>query len=118
MQQILSTNSSTNFDAGIIALGAWRKDTYLGYYSEYISSFESYYRLNGYTVPSRLNLYYLMRAVLNLCRWSYCLPSGISSIVFYDFYYYYVRYSLQSFINYESYYEFGRHMDFVVNQIN
>jgi len=39
MQQILSTNSSTNFDAGIIALGAWRKDTYLGYYSEYISAF-------------------------------------------------------------------------------
>jgi len=46
------------------------------------------------------------------------MPSGINSSLFSDFYYYYVRYSLQSFINYEYHYEFGRHMEFVVNQIN
>ena len=43
---------------------------------------------------------------------------GVSIDTYYAFMTYYLRYSLQSFIQNGAYYEFESHINFVVNQIN
>lgn len=104
MQEILSTNSSTNFDAGIIVLGAWRVDTYLGYFSNLITRYQSYLLGYGYVVPTRYELYSALRMILNLCRKNYCRPAYVTSDVFLNLWRYYVQSSAYSFLNEPSYY--------------
>ena len=74
-QLILLGNSNTSYDAGIVALGAWRSDGNLGFHSNLVTSYQSYLKQTNSTVPSQLTIYSALRVILNACRTQKCLPS-------------------------------------------
>lgn len=74
MQEILSTNSSTNFDAGIVSVGMWRKDNSLGFFMGLITAYQMLIQQEGSQVPDTFDLMACLRLILNLCTLSSRLP--------------------------------------------
>lgn len=118
MQQILSSNSSTNFDGGIIAIGAMRRDGMLGFFVNLAVAYEQSLRRNGQTVPSRVDLYSALKMIINLCRSSTYLPKAITRDAYRQIAKFFMIRSIESFISEESSYELTRHRDFVLQQVN
>lgn len=67
-QLILLGNSNTTYDAGIVALGAWRSDGNLEFFDNLVTSYQSYLNQSNQTVPTQLELYKAVRIILNACR--------------------------------------------------
>lgn len=67
IQSILGTNSSTNFDAGVIAVGAWRRDGYLGFLIGLVLAYEQMVQQQGGDyVPGREEILTFLKIVLEV----------------------------------------------------
>ena len=71
-------NSSINFDAGVIAVGAWRRDGMLGFLAGIVLAYQQMQQQNNETVSDYVDLLSCMRMILNLYAFSLNLPQRIT----------------------------------------